>query len=323
MMQIGLIGIGAGAAGALLFASVSSGSWLSIALFYLAPLPLMIAGIGWSHWAALTGAAFGAVALGLVFSSVFLLAFLASAGLPAWWLAYLAMLARPAGTGETGTAALEWYPPGRLVAWAAALGGLVVLAAIPNLGFDGDSFRDGLARAVTHLLQVQGGTASDASVPGVSNIDRLSDFLVEAIPPAAAVIATLTSVINLWLAARIVKFSGRLNRPWPDVSSMRFPSLFGVALALAAALSFVGGLIGIIAGVFTASLLIAYGILGFAVLHAVTQGTNARGFLLGGAYAAVMVFGWPMLAMCLIGMIDAVFDLRGRLARKRGPPAPF
>jgi hypothetical protein len=322
-MQIGLIGIGAGAAGALLFASVSSGSWLSIVLFYLAPLPLMIAGIGWSHWAALTGAAFGAVALGLVFSSVFLLAFLASAGLPAWWLAYLAMLARPMGTGETGTAALEWYPPGRLVAWAAALGGLVVLAAIPNLGFDGDSFRDGLARAVTHLLQVQGDTASDTSVPGVSNLDRLIDFLVEAIPPAAAVIATLTSVVNLWLAARIVKFSGRLNRPWPDVSSMRFPPLFGAALVLAAALTFVGGLIGIIAGVFTASLLIAYGILGFAVLHAVTQGTNARGFLLGGAYAAVMVFGWPMLAMCLIGMIDAVFDLRGRLARKRGPPAPF
>jgi hypothetical protein len=323
MMQIGLIGIGAGAAAALLFASVSSGSWLSIALFYLAPLPLMIAGIGWSHWAALTGAAFGAVALGLVFSSVFLFAFVASAGLPAWWLAYLAMLARPAPAGETGTAAFEWYPPGRLVAWAAALGGLVVLAAIPNLGFDGDSFRDGLARAVTHLLQVEGETASGASVPGVSNLDRLIDFLVEAIPPAAAVIATLTSVINLWLAARIVKFSGRLNRPWPDVSSMRFPPLFGAALALAAALSFVGGIIGIIAGVFTASLLIAYGILGFAVLHAVTQGTNARGFLLGGAYAAVMVFGWPMLAMCLIGMIDAVFDLRGRLARKRGPPAPF
>ncbi len=26
---------------------------------------------------------------------------------------------------------------------------------------------------------------------------------------------------------------------------------------------------------------------------------NARGFLLGGAYAAVMVFGWPVLVMCL------------------------
>ncbi len=56
MMQLGLIGIGAGAAAALLFASVTSGVWLSIPLFYLAPLPIMIAGLGWSHWAALIAA---------------------------------------------------------------------------------------------------------------------------------------------------------------------------------------------------------------------------------------------------------------------------
>ena len=63
MMQFGLIGIGAGAAAALLFASVTSGAWLSIPLFYLAPLPIMIAGLGWSHWAALTGALTGAPAV--------------------------------------------------------------------------------------------------------------------------------------------------------------------------------------------------------------------------------------------------------------------
>jgi len=44
-MQNGLIGLGSGAASALLFASLTSGSYLSIALFYLAPLPLMIAAL--------------------------------------------------------------------------------------------------------------------------------------------------------------------------------------------------------------------------------------------------------------------------------------
>ena len=52
MMQVTLIGIGAGAATALLFASVASGSALSVLLFYLAPLPILIAAMGWSHWAA-------------------------------------------------------------------------------------------------------------------------------------------------------------------------------------------------------------------------------------------------------------------------------
>ena len=64
MMQIAFIGIGAGVAAALLFASVTSGSWLSILLFYLAPLPILIAGLGWSHWAALIAALPARSALG-------------------------------------------------------------------------------------------------------------------------------------------------------------------------------------------------------------------------------------------------------------------
>ena len=42
MVQIALIGIAAGAAAALLFASVVSGSLVAVFLFYLAPLPLLI-----------------------------------------------------------------------------------------------------------------------------------------------------------------------------------------------------------------------------------------------------------------------------------------
>ena len=224
MMQFGLIGIGAGAAAALLFASVTSGSWLSILLFYLAPLPIMIAGLGWSHWAALIAALTGALALGLVFGTVFFFAFLAGAGIPAWWLGYLAMLARPPGNGS-GAAALEWYPPGRLVVWAAVLAALIVVVAIPNFGTDAESFRAGLRSALARMLHVETGTPAGAplSVPGVSNADRLIDFLVAAIPPAAAVLATITNVLNLWLAARIVKFSGLLKRPWPQLSAMTFP----------------------------------------------------------------------------------------------------
>ncbi|HEX3161226.1 MAG TPA: DUF2232 domain-containing protein, partial [Pseudolabrys sp.] len=61
MIQFAIIGIGAGVAAALLFASVTSGIWLSVPLFYLAPLPIMIAGLGWSHWAALIASLTGAL----------------------------------------------------------------------------------------------------------------------------------------------------------------------------------------------------------------------------------------------------------------------
>ena len=325
MMQFGLIGLGAGAAAALLFASVTSGSWLSVLLFYMAPLPILIAGLGWSHWAALVAAATGALALGLIFGTMFFFAFLAGAGIPAWWLGYLAMLARPGSSTNGGAATLEWYPPGRLVVWAAGLAALIVVVAIPNFGTDAESFRAGLNSALTRMLRSETGSAAGAplSVPGVSNPGRLVDFLVAAIPPAAAVLATITNVINLWLAGRIVSFSGRLKRPWPDLSAMTFPKWVAAVLAVAMGLSFVDGFIGIIAGVLSSSLFMAYGVLGFAVLHALTRGINSRAFILGGVYAAVLVFGWPVLALCLLGIGETVFDLRARAVRKRGPPSPI
>ena len=257
MMQFAIVGVSAGAAAALLFASVTSGVWLSIPLFYLAPLPILIAGLGWTHWAALIAAATGALALGIVFGAVFLFAFLAGAGIPAWWLGYLAMLARPGApnttNGQSGTA-LEWYPPGRLVIWAALLAAFVVLVAIPNFGADAESFRAGLRGALATILRAETGTPADAPVnfPGVTNIDRLIDFLVNVIPPAAAVLATITNLFNLWLAARVVKFSGTLARPWPQLSTITFPPMVMAALATAIVLSFVDGMLGIVAGVFSA-----------------------------------------------------------------------
>jgi Predicted membrane protein (DUF2232) len=322
MMQFVAIGISAGAAAALLFASVTSGTLLSIPLFYLAPLPIMIAGLGWSHWAALTAAVAGAIALGIVFGTVFLFAFLTGAGVPAWWLSYLGMLARPAG-GNGHERTLEWYPIGRLVVWAAILAALVVIVAIPNFGTDAESFRAGLRDVLNTILRTQSGTPAEAplNLPGLSKIDRLVSFLVNVIPPAAAVLATITNLFNLWLAARVVRFSGRLARPWPLLSAMRFPPWLTAALALFIALSFADGIIGIVAGVMSASLLMAYGVLGFAVLHAITQGMNSRPFVLGGAYVAVLMVGWLILAICLLGVLDTAIDLRSRVARKRGPPA--
>ncbi|MGH6988854.1 MAG: hypothetical protein ACREE3_03070 [Stellaceae bacterium] len=324
-IRIALIGIGAGAAAALLFASLTTGSLFSVMLFYLAPLPMLIAAIGWSHWSALIGAAFGALAITGLFGPAFLFAFLASAALPAWWLGYLTMLARPAAAGGNGAApALEWYPPGRLVVWSAILAAIVVVVAIPNFGTDAESFRAGMHHTLARLLRAGTGATADGShsIPGVGDASRLIDVLVAAVPPAAAVLATVTNVANLWLAARIVKFSGRLARPWPNIAAMTFPRSLMGALAIAVALSFIGGLTGILASVAAAGLLMAYGVLGFAVLHTVTQANRARGLLLVSAYATVMVFGWPVLGFCLLGLVECAFDLRARFAHTRAPPPP-
>jgi hypothetical protein len=319
MMQIALIGIAAGAASALLFASVASGALLAIALFYLAPLPILIAAVGWSHLAGLIAAFVAAISLAAALGGFFFVSFLIGIGLPAWWLGYLALLARPAGPTPDD---LEWYPIGRVVLWDAVLAALVVTFGILAIGTDAESFRSGLRGAIERLF----GPRADAfkqttfKLPGLGEMDAV-EFMVLITPPTAAVVALITNLLALWLAARTVKVSGRLKRPWPDLSTLSFPSSGHALLAAALAATFLPGIVAVIAGVFAASLLMGYALLGLAVVHALTRGINGRGFILGSIYGAIFVFGWPMLLMSLVGLTDALLDLRGRMATSRGPPS--
>jgi len=54
--------------------------------------------------------------------------------LPAWWIGYLALLARPAP--GTDPAAIEWYPVGRIVVWTAIAAAAVVIVTMLRYGFD-------------------------------------------------------------------------------------------------------------------------------------------------------------------------------------------
>jgi hypothetical protein len=42
--------------------------------------------------------------------------------------------------------------------------------------------------------------------------------------------------------------------------------------------------------------------------------------LLGATYLAVAILHWPVIMLMALGLADAVFDLRGRLSGRRGPP---
>jgi hypothetical protein len=313
MLQLILIGIGAGVVTALLFASVASGALFSIVLFYIAPLPILIAALGWSHWAGLIAAVTAAAGLATFLSPLFFITFLVGIGLPAWWLGYLSLLGRPEPNAPGG---MEWYPVGRIVVWAALLGAAIVIAAIPNFGLDEESFRSGLRNVFERMLRAQTRSPADSplTIPGMDDPTKLVNFLVAVLPLAGAILATVTSLMNLWLAGRIVNVSGRLKRPWPSLPDMQFPAFAPALMAVAIAGTFLSGILGTVASILAASLSMAYGFLGFAVLHAITRNAKPRGILLGTAYAAVVVFGWPILLVAMLGLADAIFNFRGRVA---------
>src|SRR5258707_15693315 len=101
MIAIIIIAIAAGCASALMFASIISGALVSLLLFYLAPLPLMVAALGWGPLCATIGGIAAATGLGAIFGLPYCIAFAATIALPAWCLGYLALLGRPTASGTS------------------------------------------------------------------------------------------------------------------------------------------------------------------------------------------------------------------------------
>jgi len=322
MIAIILIALAAGCASALMFASIISGALISLLLFYLAPLPLMVAAIGWGPLSATIGGIAAAIGLGAIFGLPYCIAFAVTVAVPAWWLGHLALLGRPiAGDVSPANGAapsapdLEWYPVGRILLWICTFAALTTMAALLTLGTDAEAITGALQRFLLRMLDLRD-TAPSAET------ERWINALVNIAPAAAALVAMATLTLNLFLAAKITATSGRLHRPWPNLKSAALPPMTLAALCVAIAICFAGGLLAIQAQIVTATLMMAYALVGFAVLHTLTLALKSRAVWLGCTYAVVAVFGWPVLAMVALGLADAVFDLRQRYLQGRPPPLP-
>jgi hypothetical protein len=317
MVQIFLIGLGAGAASALLSASPLSGNPISLLLALLSPLPIILAGVIWGHRLALIALVTAVLGMAVVLDSWNAIKFAAAIGGPAYILAYLAMLARPA---EGGT---EWYPAGRIVFWASLIGAALAIGLILSFGSDLASYQAGYRAAVEASLKHQAPGFLDRYVKslGLKTADEFFYLTSLVMPLWVAVLSMTTNLINLWLAARIAQASGRLYRPWPHLPSISFPVASSVIFAAALAVAFfIPGFPGLISAIFVAVLTYAHSLLGLAVLHTITQGIAGRTLLLALAWASLIV-GWPLLFAAMLGIADQIFNLRGRFAAKR-PPLP-
>jgi hypothetical protein len=325
MIAILLIALAAGAASALMFASIISGALVSLLLFYLAPLPLMVAAMGWGPLSASIGGIAAAIGLGAIFGLPYCIAFVIMVALPAWWLGHLALLGRPIAPGAPSDNAaapatptdIEWYPVGRILLWISASVTLTTMAALLTLGTDAATITDTLRRGLLRILDL-----TDTAPAPAAETEQWIAALVMIAPAAAAAVEMTTVTLSLWLAAKITATSGRLHRPWPDLKTVELPPMTLAALCVAVAFSFAGGMPALLAQIVTTALMMAYALTGFAVLHTLTLTLKSRAFLLGCTYAIVVMFVWPVLLMAIAGLADAVFGFRRRYLQSRPPPLP-
>ncbi len=313
------VALGAGSAAAFLFAVSAQTSPLAMMLAYLAPLPIMIATMGW-------GADAGAIAGATSVAAIILLAdpfvsvwhavatgfvFAASVAAPAWILAAWAFAPvtrlfprRPASSGAYASV-------GSIVALASVIGilgaGAVLTAIIMVYGGYGEGAKQ-VAAALSAL-------ASDAFDPKDDEARAFAETLVHLGPAAIAASTVVMLSINLYAAARSTQLSHRLQRPWPDLpTSLRLPWPLGVlaltcaacayALPAPASQYFSIGLGGLGA---------AFVLQGLAVAHALSRGLKLRVVMLVALYACCVLrakYTLPVLAA--LGLIDAFAGLRTR-----------
>jgi len=313
-----IIGAGSGLISAALFASAATTTALAGVLFYLAPLPLCLAGLGWGGMAALLSALTGTVVIAASLGPATAAVFAISVGAPTALLVHLALLSRPAVTPQgAATAALEWYPPGRIVGWAALMAGVLAGILVLILGYDQESYRESIRQILDHSAFKE--LDRDGTLFTEETIANLSNLLARALPGAFAVLWLTITLFNLWMAGLIVDASGRALRPWPDLHSLELPNAFLLIFAGALAASFLPGLPGLLATGLAGALLFAYVLQGLAVIHVYSQGVPFRGLLLATVYLGILLLGWVAIVVAIIGLAEPLLGLRQR-ARSGGQP---
>ena len=314
-----IAGVAAGGVAALLYLSLATGSAIGLLLFYLAPLPGFIAGFGWGVRAAAIAALGGTV---LILASLGLtpaIAYAVSLAIPSVIITHYAFLYRLVGgeenmsdSGSESVPEVEWYPVGNLILIVTLYGGTLAMLTILLLG---PSYEAYLAKIGSELDLIMG-KATQAGFFKKLKPDQLEQYkkLVQAVLPAStAVLWSLFAFINMWIAAHIVRVSELLTRPWPDFSRIEFPARASLALIIILTLSIIlPSLGGLILSAYAGAIMLAFLLLGLAVVHYITRPWPARGLVLFGTYVAVIFIGWGAIVLIVLGVIEPLAELRKR-----------
>ncbi len=335
------VGAGAGLASGVLYSLMSQATLLAAALASLAPLPIMIAMLGFGRLVGVVALVAAVVAVAVLVPPVgtqsaggldtptrAALSFAFMLGAPALWLSYLASMSRPRGQAQWQTTApsttsylREYVPVERVLTASVAIAATVVVLGVIIVVMRHGSLDlavDHLASELTPMLEDVVG--SSPRLPAGYDARRMATWLVLASAPVAAGTLFLVLLLNLWLAAKVTQLSGRLQRPWPDIAQeILIPPPYGVLLGVAFATTFLGGPPALIASIVAVVLAAAFALQGLAVVHVVSRGWKARGLVLWVMYGGVvLLMPSSLLVLALLGLVESVYSLRSRRAPR--PP---
>lgn len=300
------VGVLAGFATVILSLGIATGSGLAVLLFFLSPLPIMIAGLGWGSVAGAIAVLVAAAGIGIGANFHTAAFILLTTALPAATAAHWLTLSRPATEIGGPAGKLAWFPLSDVIFRLAIMTAVAFVIAGILVGYN-ESYVTSVADEMIRRLQEANPEFAFSDEGRAGFISAITN-LIPLMQPAMWV---LVLAGNLYLAMRISRSSGHLARPvdeWPI--SMRMPRMAIVALAVCVVLTFFPGGLGLAANVFVGALLAGFTLAGFATFHLRTQGQPWQ------VLALIVVYG--SVALTLIAALP--FTVWGMFSLARNMP---
>jgi hypothetical protein len=293
----------AGVVSSALFLCLLTGVPGMVLFAYFVQLPLMLAGLAMGLTASMVAVAGALLINGVIAGAVATMIYGVIQALPALIVVRQALLSRQDG-GK-----VEWYPPGLLLAQLTCVAGLGIGLAFLLL-LDHPGGLQGAIEAFLASALVEMGAIEAEAVPSAELGPWMFLF-----PGLMATSWLVMVVLNAVLAQALAVRFGWNRRPSPDLTRLELPSWLWPAVGAAGLVALLGdhgwGFLG-------RSLLIVfvvpYVFLGLAVIHTLVRRWSHPTWLLAALYAALVLLGWPILAVLLLGFVEDWAHLRRRLA---------
>lgn len=300
-----IMALSAGICSAVAVFSIVFGSILALPLFYLAPLPLYLAGLGIGSKGVITAGIAAVFTAGLIGNAFTALPFACAYAIPAIMLCQLALRTRPATNGNP-----VWYPAGNLIAALTAVGaaGLVFFAIMAITDDTSGSLQDSVAGLIGTALERMGG-----NIPADSRA-ALVGSLAPFFPGMAVASWVVMHLVNAAAGQAALVKSGRGLRPrvayadiaLPDWCSWLLVGAGVITLVVPGDWSYLGRNLVIVA-------LVPFFLLGLAVVHTFARRVSNGTALLVAFYILLMVLGWASFLVAGAGVLEQWIGLRNRM----------
>ena len=199
----------------------------------------------------------------------------------------------------------EWFPAGLLLTQLTLLAGAGVILAFLLLGSEPGGLPGFIEAHLREGLTDLGLLDESSPSPDLAR-------LAAVIPGFTASSSLLMVMINFMVAQLLAMRAGWARRPTPNFDRLELPGWLWPGVAVAAVLVLAGGIIGDLGWSLLIVLVVPYLFLGLALVHVVVRRWSRPGLALAAIYGAMILLGWPILLVLLLGFVEDWAHLRRR-----------